>query len=304
MREPTQSTYGRWRKIYQSEMVDDSIREHAFYRHWFARIRWRGSLTEDELREVASYRRWIYPLSDLVDQLCTRMALTEVQVDWLLAMLPPDSYAADQLQALRCIRDPDVGWTESLACTLERRADWASRALLSQMPEALLDEAERTISISRRPVGIRRDLTRQLHLRRGMDVSDPALAAVPRRRVSYRAPNENPEQPALPPGLRKKVHDWMNIVSSVVNGYEYGVEEYRNDMSVRQGIHDLLASHALPGGSIASELRIADERFRFAVEPLSAPLASDADCDAFWYWSIPRTVVGDLRDDATEIGLI
>lgn len=105
------------------------------------------------------------------------------------------------------------------------------------------------------------------------------------------------------PGL---VEDWERIAGEMADGYTLGLDDYLNDLDVRQLIEEAL-EHAGDSGrrSIAARLAAADAQVRAVVKPVEECLwggrvAASEGWSAevnWWYFSLPRRPGRRLRDD-------
>jgi hypothetical protein len=101
--------------------------------------------------------------------------------------------------------------------------------------------------------------------------------------------------------LNERVADWESLVSEVEEGYGMTVDDYTNDLAVRQWL-----TLALPmltprlQTSLVDRLEPLDERFmRATVIPARhMPGAGDA-----WHYRLPRVLNGELAEDAERMGL-
>ena len=118
-------------------------------------------------------------------------------------------------------------------------------------------------------------------------------------------PGEGPGSGVRGPGTATQLaYRWANIVAEVTRGYQSGIEEYEDEMRVRQDIQDLMSAGVPLTARAMKVVRVADERYLGVVQPTKIPLVRDAATDAFWYRSIPRHVAGDLREDAEALGML
>ncbi len=95
-------------------------------------------------------------------------------------------------------------------------------------------------------------------------------------------------------GREGLIRRWEKFVEEAASGYHLGLEDYRNDLDLREIIEQ---------AGLASEVRAADERLRALLAPAARPLWESATADAFWIWGYPRNASGALRDDLHAEGL-
>lgn len=104
--------------------------------------------------------------------------------------------------------------------------------------------------------------------------------------------------------LPKLLASWRHFVSQVEHGYQFGIYEYENDLSVRDHIKQELSRGVVPSVLLASELQQLDARLRDVLVPTLKPLYEDALPDAFWYYGLPYNSGDELINDAHSYGLL
>jgi hypothetical protein len=87
---------------------------------------------------------------------------------------------------------------------------------------------------------------------------------------------------------------WRRFVAQVEQGYPLGLDEYRNDLDLRE----LIAAAGLDR-DVAAE----DERLRGALVPNGRPVWETDVPDAFWVRGYPRNASGELLADLQAEGL-
>jgi hypothetical protein len=95
-------------------------------------------------------------------------------------------------------------------------------------------------------------------------------------------------------GREGLIRRWKDFVSEVERGYEFGLEDYRNDLDVR-GIIRLIGAD--DGASDA------DERFQSLLTSTERRVWESSDGDPWWDFGYPRNARGDLRKDLISAGL-
>jgi hypothetical protein len=93
-------------------------------------------------------------------------------------------------------------------------------------------------------------------------------------------------------GLLKR---WTEFVREVERGYEFGLEDYRNDLDIR-GIIRLIGAEA--------DAEPADERFRSLLTATGQRIWESSGGDPWWDFGYPRNVSGELRADLESAGLL
>lgn len=108
-------------------------------------------------------------------------------------------------------------------------------------------------------------------------------------------------------GLAGLIEKWESVVESVRRGYNLGLDDYLNDMDVRQLLDETLEL----GGSeqaYVERVRRADEMMRRLVKPIGRSLwgqknAKDHGWSAeenWWYFAVPIDAGPELADDLKE----
>jgi hypothetical protein len=107
-------------------------------------------------------------------------------------------------------------------------------------------------------------------------------------------------------GLEGLIRAWEETVESVERGYELGLDDYLNDLDVRQLIEETLAVDEAPRAQ-KHEARVcrADERMRKQVSLTGHCLWGNAAATEhqwtaeknWWYFSEPRTAGRELLSD-------
>jgi hypothetical protein len=87
---------------------------------------------------------------------------------------------------------------------------------------------------------------------------------------------------------------WREFVREAERGYEFGLEDYRNDLDIR-GLIRLIGRE--------EEVQEADERFRALLTALDQRVWESGDRDPWWDFGYPHNVKGDLRRDLKSEGL-
>jgi hypothetical protein len=95
-------------------------------------------------------------------------------------------------------------------------------------------------------------------------------------------------------GREGLVRRWREFVSEAERGYEFGLEDYRNDLDIR-GIIRLIGAE--------SDVADADERFQLLLTGTERRTWESAEGDPWWDFGYPRNARGDLREDLKSAGL-
>src|SRR3954471_5926776 len=91
------------------------------------------------------------------------------------------------------------------------------------------------------------------------------------------------------------IQRWNQFVSEVERGYEFGIEDYRNDLDVRAIIRLIGAD---------DEVREADERFKGLLTQTDSRVWESAEGDPWWDFGYPRNASADLKRDLKDEGLL
>lgn len=110
-------------------------------------------------------------------------------------------------------------------------------------------------------------------------------------------------------GLAGLAERWEAVVKYVEEGYGFGLDDYLNDLDVRQLIEESLevAPHAMRD-EVASRIRAADRRFEGLVEIVDRCLWGDEVAEEegwtresnWWYYARPLEAPGELLAEIDE----
>ena len=107
-------------------------------------------------------------------------------------------------------------------------------------------------------------------------------------------------------GLRQFLERWERFVQSVEVGYEGSLDDYIQNLEIRDSLNTLL--RRLPAEErqeIASLLSKWDERLRFTTRPTSFPLAPRGEeVDSFWWSRVPLQLTGQLLENLRKEGYV
>jgi hypothetical protein len=95
-------------------------------------------------------------------------------------------------------------------------------------------------------------------------------------------------------GRQGLIHRWEKFVQDNESGYRLGLEDYRNDLDLREIIEQ---------AGLSAVVHDADRRFRALLKPVSRPVWESATPDAFWIWGYPANASGALLEDLQAEGL-
>lgn len=103
---------------------------------------------------------------------------------------------------------------------------------------------------------------------------------------------------------------WRGLVEQVESGYQECVYEYANDVDSRS-VLERVASTGSPEAreALLAWLRTWDERYDEATVRASKPFHGRADPNSPyaaspWHWRIPRRLVGHLKANLEDMGIV
>ena len=112
-------------------------------------------------------------------------------------------------------------------------------------------------------------------------------------------------------GLERLVDAWEKTVASIVQGYEFGLDDYLNDLDGRQLISEAMAIDEVAGQlKYGERVQRADERMRKVVRLTEKCLWGNAAAKRhgwsadknWWYFSVPKTAGPELLVDLNSDG--
>lgn len=95
-------------------------------------------------------------------------------------------------------------------------------------------------------------------------------------------------------GREGLIRRWKQFVDEVERGYEFGLEDYRNDLDLR-GILLLIGAEG--------ELQDADARFRALLTATEQRVWESSEGDPWWDFGYPKNAGAGLRRDLIASGL-
>lgn len=106
----------------------------------------------------------------------------------------------------------------------------------------------------------------------------------------------------ISPSINSAINGWASFVLAVESGYDESVYEYTNDMSIRTWIGEarpFLTAAVVE--ALDAQLAPWDERFKAATAEARRPPGRGTH---WWEKRLPRTLVGELAEDAKVLGLV
>jgi hypothetical protein len=110
----------------------------------------------------------------------------------------------------------------------------------------------------------------------------------------YLADNGYPRH-VVEAGREGLITRWREFVEEVERGYEYGLEDYRNDLDLRGVIAMLGLDH---------EVADADKRLAAMLTATDVRVWESVSLQPFWDFGYPRTASGRLLKDLDRAGLL
>jgi hypothetical protein len=111
-------------------------------------------------------------------------------------------------------------------------------------------------------------------------------------------------------GLEGLVSAWEQTAAAIEEGYGLTLDDYLNDLDVREILGDALATMPEPDGPLLDRLRAADDRVRAATVVGVRCLWGDENRathgwtarENWWYFAIPAAPGEELAEDLTRNG--
>jgi hypothetical protein len=109
-------------------------------------------------------------------------------------------------------------------------------------------------------------------------------------------------------GLAGLVESWERVVDSVKRGYNLGLDDYLNDMDVRQLLEEAFPLTKAPETHL-ERLRRTDESMKRLLKPIRRSLWGEKTAREhgwsaeknWWYFSVPINAGSELIEDLKEI---
>jgi hypothetical protein len=102
--------------------------------------------------------------------------------------------------------------------------------------------------------------------------------------------------------LNEHVDQWRTLVASVAVGYTMTIDDYTNDLAVREWldqVRPMLTERVRR--SLDERLSPLDEQFRGATQETARHMPG---AGSHWWYRLPIVLVGELREDAERMGLL
>ncbi len=109
-------------------------------------------------------------------------------------------------------------------------------------------------------------------------------------------------------GIEGLVTSWERIGAQVEAGYPLTIDDYLNDLDVRQIIEVVLSAMPTSDGPLLDRLRAADNRVRAATVPAGRCVWGDGHTPSlterrnWWYFLVPRSPGQELSEDLAREG--
>lgn len=116
-----------------------------------------------------------------------------------------------------------------------------------------------------------------------------------------------------PMTLEYLLERWLLFVSEVGRGYRYTIDDYTNDVSVRDLLEEIMRD--VPGPlreKIYDQVKLLDKRFYESTRPVARPLQPPLavfypqlkENPGLWWFRVPEKVDGELEKDLRSEGLL
>ena len=102
--------------------------------------------------------------------------------------------------------------------------------------------------------------------------------------------------------LNETIEGWSSFVDLVETGYSMTIDDYANDLSIRQSLEEA-RPFLTPRVAESMDARTAavDDRFRNATDPTFRPLPGAGA--GWWSSRLPKVLIDDLAEDAARMNL-
>lgn len=95
-----------------------------------------------------------------------------------------------------------------------------------------------------------------------------------------------------------RIENWDKIVSEIKDGYQFGIEDYANDIDTRHILGEIISELSPEGQARAlAMLEPIDERFRQVTRPFDKSIHGEVQVSEWWYFRIPNVMGEELSDD-------
>jgi hypothetical protein len=122
-------------RILLDKALDETGKEHAFYAYWKRQLEEKDSLSRAEFTILLSFPQWMYgPIGTIIKNVCERGNLSAPDAEWLIGVIPKDTFARDQVKAHQRLNDTSLRWQDKLQSAIDLNAYWAAEKVLEQVP--------------------------------------------------------------------------------------------------------------------------------------------------------------------------
>lgn len=99
------------------------------------------------------------------------------------------------------------------------------------------------------------------------------------------------------------VNEWRGFVASIDQGYDYGVDDYTNDLSCRDLLEEITSRVPTElGEKLRARISHLDDLFVKSTIEAAKPVAGRI---GLWWWArVPRKLHGDLESDLRSLGIL
>ena len=99
------------------------------------------------------------------------------------------------------------------------------------------------------------------------------------------------------------VNEWRDIAIKIKHGYRLGIEDYENDISIRDILERILTMvSTVVKDKLMSKISDIDKMFYDSTTKISKPLIEGETSE--WWYRIPKILKEELKMDLIECGII
>lgn len=97
------------------------------------------------------------------------------------------------------------------------------------------------------------------------------------------------------------IKEWRDFVDQVESGYTMTIDDYTNDLSIRELIDELLQKISAPlKEKVVLLIEPLDEKLKQSTYELRNPLTKRENPPWYWY-RMPKKLVGELKEDKESL---
>ncbi len=104
--------------------------------------------------------------------------------------------------------------------------------------------------------------------------------------------------------LNELLNDWRYFVEEIARGYNDSLDDYTNDLSIRDLLEDIMRRIPRPlKDKINNVLNPIDKKFFIVTKEIEKSLLYKVDAGSWWY-RIPMNYSGEFEEDLKSLGFI